>query len=114
MGDPEVHNKYFFGRHITLLINIYQIYYDDEGRVIGIFNNTLNLITKYMQRVTEVHNIPEGDYYARFKTGKAFCPGQMIYLSIRKASGAIRNTRKLADSVCLVSYSALAYVTNVE
>ena len=59
--------------HLTagLLISFFflKILYDEEGRVIGIFNNTQDLITKYMARVVEVHNIAPGEYHVRFKTG---------------------------------------------
>ena len=47
-----------------------QILYDEEGRVIGVFNNTEELVCKMMERVCQVHDIPQGNYYVRFKTGR--------------------------------------------
>ena len=38
--------------------------------MIGIFNDTTDLMQKYMSRVFQVNQIPPGHYYARFKTGR--------------------------------------------
>mgnify|MGYP007015855771 FL=1 len=55
----------------SLVISFFllQILYDDEGRIIGVFNNTEDLVSKLMERVCKVHNIPPGNYCVRFKTG---------------------------------------------
>ena len=56
----------------SLVISFFllQILYDDEGRIIGVFNNTEDLVSKLMERVCKVHNIPPGNYCVRFKTGR--------------------------------------------